>query len=44
MKLNKRERLGKAGRKTVEEKYSVKVWAPKYVEILKKVVSEKDIR
>ena len=32
-----RERLGKAGRKTVEEKYSVKVWAPKYVEILRKV-------
>jgi len=33
-----RQRLGKAGRKTVEERYSVKVWAPRYVEIIKKVI------
>ncbi|MCL4479596.1 MAG: glycosyltransferase family 4 protein [Deltaproteobacteria bacterium] len=39
-----RNRIGKAGRKTVEVKYSLKVWAPKYVEILKKVAGEKDIR
>ena len=33
-----RQRLGRAGRKTVEERYSLKVWAPRYVEIIKKVV------
>jgi len=32
-----RQRLGKAGRKTVEERYSVNVWAPKYLEIIKEV-------
>ena len=35
-----RQSLGKAGRKTVEERYSVKVWAPKYVEVLRKVGGE----
>ncbi|MGC8756811.1 MAG: glycosyltransferase family 4 protein, partial [bacterium] len=33
-----RQRLGRAGRKTVEERYSVKVWAQRYVEIVRKVV------
>ena len=37
-----RQRRGKAGRKTVEERYSVKVWAPVYVEIIKKVAGKKD--
>lgn len=32
-----RRRLGMAGRKTIEEKYSVKVNAPKYLEVLNKV-------
>ena len=36
-----RQRLGRAGRKTVEERYSVKVWAPRYVEIIKKVAGKK---
>ena len=36
-----RQKLGKAGRKTVEERYSVKVWAPRYVEIIKKVAGKK---
>jgi len=36
-----RQRLGKAGRKTVEERYSVNVWAPRYVEIIKKVAGKK---
>lgn len=38
-----RRRLGMAGRKTVEEKYSIKVNAPKYLEILKKVYEEKKL-
>ena len=33
-----RLKLGREGRRTVEEKYSVKVWAPRYVEILRNVV------
>jgi len=36
-----RRRLGMAGRKTVEERYSVKVNAPKYLEIFKKVYEER---
>jgi len=36
-----RQRLGMAGRKTVEERFSVKVNAPKYLEILQKVYNEK---
>lgn len=35
-----RKRIGMAGRKTVEEKYSIKVNAPKYLEVLKKVYEE----
>jgi len=36
-----RRRLGMAGRKTVEERYSVKVNAPKYLEIFKRVYEER---
>lgn len=36
-----RRRLGMAGRKTVEEKYSVKINAPKYLEIFKNVYEER---
>lgn len=36
-----RRRLGMAGRETVEEKYSLKVNAPKYLEIFKKVYEER---
>ncbi len=36
-----RRKLGMAGRKTVEERYSVKVWAPKYIEIIKNVAEAK---
>ena len=36
-----RKKLGMQGRKTVEEKYSVKVNAPKYLEVLKKVYEER---
>lgn len=36
-----RRRLGMAGRKTVEERYSVKINAPKYIEILKNVYEER---
>ena len=35
-----RKRIGMAGRKTVEERYSVKVNAPKYLQVLKKVYEE----
>lgn len=36
-----REKMGMAGRKTVEEKYSVKVNAPKYLEVLRKIYEER---
>lgn len=36
-----REKLGLAGRKTVEEKYSVKANVPKYLEIIQKVYHER---
>lgn len=36
-----RQRLGIAGRKTVEEKYSLKVNAPKFIEVLNKVYDRK---
>lgn len=36
-----RRRLGAAGRRTVEDKYSLKVNAPKYLEIFKKVYEKK---
>ena len=36
-----RKKLGMAGRKTVEERYSVKANAPKYLEIFKKVYEER---
>src|SRR3989338_7001780 len=36
-----RNRIGIAARKTVEERYSVKVNAPKYLEVLKKVYEER---
>jgi len=35
-----RKRLGGAGRKTVEDKYSLKANAPKYIEVLKKVTEK----
>ncbi len=36
-----RQRLGMAGRKTVEERYSVKDWAPVYLKIIKEVINKK---
>ena len=36
-----RQGLGNAGRKTVEEKYSVKAWAPVYARIIKEMVDTK---
>ncbi len=36
-----RQRLGIAGRKIVEEKYSLKVNAPKFIEVLNKVYDKK---
>ncbi len=35
-----RQKIGAAGRKTIEERYSVKVNAPKFLEILQKVYNE----
>ena len=35
-----RKKIGLAGRRTVEEKFSLKVNAPKYLEILKKVYND----
>ena len=37
-----RQRLGKAGRKTVEERYSVKVWAPRYVKLVRDIIKTGD--
>lgn len=39
-----RENMGLAGRKTVEEKYSVKVNAPKFLAILRKVYEQRNDR
>lgn len=39
-----RRRLGDAGRRTVEEKYSAKTQAPRVFEILKSVVKNADVR
>ena len=39
--VNLRKRVGLAGRKTVEEKFSVKANAPKYLEVLRKVYEER---
>ena len=35
-----RQRIGMAGRKTVEEKYSVKVWTPAYLKIIRQVIGK----
>jgi glycosyltransferase involved in cell wall biosynthesis len=37
-----RSNIGAAGRRTVEDKYSLKVNAPKYLEVFKKVYEKKD--
>ncbi len=33
-----RQRLGMAGRKTVEQRYSVKVWAAKYIKLIRDII------
>lgn len=33
-----RQGLGRAGRKTVEERYSLKVWAPEYIKLLRDII------
>jgi glycosyltransferase involved in cell wall biosynthesis len=37
-----RERIGKNGRKTVEERYSYNAWKGKYLEYFEELLSEKD--
>ena len=39
-----RKKIGAAGRKTVEEKYSVKILAPEYLRIIKDVINKNTIK